>query len=68
MSYRHQFCFQERKSIRIALVILIGEITEALDQGECIIVFIAIFSRLLIQLFIKYHYKGWHGVVFKISC
>ena len=43
--YEYQFGFQKRKSTRMALIFLIDKITEALDQGNCVIGIFIDFSK-----------------------
>ena len=44
--YKYQCGFQEGKATHMALVVLIENITEALDKGESVIGVFFIFSRL----------------------
>ena len=35
--YEYQFGFQKGKSTYLAIMMLVDKITEALDQGECVV-------------------------------
>ena len=57
--YEYQFGFQKGKSTHMALITLIDKISEALDQGELVIVIFFYFSKA----FDTVH----HGILFKNS-
>ena len=50
--YEYPFGFQKRKCTRIALILLVDKITEALDHGECSIAIFWNIPNLLIRLII----------------
>ena len=50
MLYEYQFGFQKGKSTYMALVILLGKISEALENGECVF-----------GIFLDFFQGVWHG-------
>ena len=55
--YKYQFGFQKERSTPMALIILIDKISEALENGDCVIVIFLDLSRSLILLITSYYCK-----------
>ena len=64
--YEYQFGFQKGKSTHIALITLIDKITEALDQGELVLVYLLISQRLSTLWIMAFFFKNWNYMVYKI--
>ena len=56
--YEYQFGFQKGKSTHLVLMLLVDKITEALDHGQCVMVYFWTFPKLFIRLTIIYCWQN----------
>ena len=65
MLFEYQFGFQKGKSTYMALVILLDKISEALENGECVVGVFIHFSRPSIRLIMIFYWWKWNHKVLK---